>query len=357
VGRVGFDFCPILPAKRRGFLFQGEGYVVTTDAAGRGRAGRKVCPTENQKKEEPTMNGRWTKILITLTLILTLALAGACPRPVEPEEPTPRIFVDDLGRTVTLEKVPQRIVSVAPSNTEILFALGLEERIVGVTESCNYPQGALDIPKVGGFAPFDLERVVALEPDVVLAADIHVEVGIPALEEVGITVFALAPRTVDEVLYSIALVGEITGKSREAARLIASLEERIEAITDKTQPLTEAERPGVLYVLWHDPLWVAGSGTFAHDLILKAGGRNIAHDLAAWAVIDLETVIARNPQVIVATHGAAAVRDEPRLAVTRAVMEDRVYLVEEDPFMRPGPRLVDALEQLARLLHPELFRE
>ena len=139
------------------------------------------------------MNGGWIKTLIALTLIVTLVLVGGCPRPVEPAEPEP--FVDDLGRTVTIEEVPQRIVSVAPSNTEILFALGLGNRIVGVTDFCNYPEEALDIPKVGGFAPFDLERVVALEPDLVLATCIHEAVGIPALEEVGITVFALAPKT------------------------------------------------------------------------------------------------------------------------------------------------------------------
>jgi iron complex transport system substrate-binding protein len=301
------------------------------------------------------MNGRWTKVLIALTLILTLVLPGGCPRPIDPVQPEPVIFEDDLGRTVTIEQVPQRIVSVAPSNTEILFALGLEERIVGVTKSCNYPEVALDKPKVGGFAPFDLERVVALEPDLVLAADIHEEVGIPALEEVGITVFALAPKTVDEVLDSIALVGEITGKSEEAARLVASLEKRIKAITDKTQPLTEEERPGTLYVVWHDPLWVAGSGTFAHDLIIKAGGENIAYDIDGWAMIDLETVIARDPEVIIATHGAVGIKDVAALAVTRAAIEGRIYVVEEDPFVRPGPRLVDALEKLARLLHPELF--
>ncbi|MCL0076598.1 helical backbone metal receptor [Dehalococcoidia bacterium] len=301
------------------------------------------------------MNGHWTRILIALTLILTLALAGACPRPAEPVEPVPRTFVDDLGRTVTIEKIPQRIVSVAPSNTEILFVLGLGDRIVGVTEWCNYPEAALDIEKVGGFVPFDLERVVVREPDLVLAAGIHHPDGIAALEEVGITVFALAPKTLGRVLANIALVGEITGKSEEAIRLVTDLEERIEAITARTQLLTDEQRPRVLHLVWHDPLWVAGSGTFADDLIIKAGGKNIAHDLVEWAVIDLETVIARDPEVIIATHGAAGVKDDPRLAATTAGMEDRVYLVEEDPFQRPGPRLVDALEVLAGLLQPELF--
>ena len=285
-------------------------------------------------------------------MVALLPFAAACPV----LEPFPGIFVDDLGREVNIEKAPQRIVSLAPSNTEILFALGLGDRIVGVTDFCNYPAEALDKPKVGGFAPFDLERVVALEPDLVLAAEIHEAEGIPALERLGITVFALAPKTIKEVLTNIALTGEITGKSYEAARLVTSLEKRIKAITDKTQPLTEAGRPGVLFVTWHDPLWVAGSKTFADDLIAKAGGGNIAHDLTGWAIIDLETVIARDPQVIIVTHRADIIRNEPRLGVTEAVTEDRVYLVEGDIFQRATPRLVNALEQLAGLLHPGLLR-
>jgi len=303
------------------------------------------------------MNGRWIRVFMALTLVLTLAVAGGCPRMTEPVEPVPITLDDDKGRTVTFEEVPQRIVSVAPSNTEILFALGLGDRIVGVTDFCDYPEEALDKPKIGDVVPFDLERVVAAEPDIVLATSLHYPDGVAALEGVGVTVFVLAPETLDEVMDNIAVVGEITGKSEQAASLIAGLRERIEAITDKTQPLTDVERPGVLFVIWHDPLFVAGSGTFAHDLIIKAGGGNLAYDLPDWPMIDLETVIARDPQVIIATHGAGPVADEPRLAVTRAMAEDRLYVVLDSPFVRPGPRLVDALEELARLLQPELFRE
>lgn len=306
------------------------------------------------------MNRPWTRILIALTLILTVAMAGACLRPIEPVEPEPTVILthfvtDDLGRTVAIVGVPERIVSVAPSNTEILFALGLGDRIVGVTDFCDYPEAALGIAKVGGFAPFDLERVVALEPDLVLATRLHEAEGIPALEALGITVFALVPETLDEVMDNIALVGAITDRAEEAARLVTGLEERIEAITDITQPLIAAERPGVLYVIWHDPIWTVGSGTFAHDLIMKAGGRNIAYDLAGWVTIGLETVIYRDPEVIIATHGGGGIVDEARLEVTAAVIAGRVYLVEDAPFVRAGPRLVDALEKLAGLLQPELF--
>ena len=292
-------------------------------------------------------------------LMVALLLSATACLP----EPLPGTFVDDLGRTVNIEKVPQRIISLAPSNTEILFALGLEGKLVGVTEFCNYPEAAKAKPKIGGFATVDIERVVSLEPDLVLATSIHEGTVIPALEEVGLTVLALAPKTLDRVLANITLVGEITGKSQEATRLVTSLEERIKTVTDKTRAM--AERPRILYLTWHDPLWTTGLGTLQDDLINKAGGENIAHDLTGHKTIDLETVIHRNPQVIVVNsgHGEAKdlpfyyVKNEPRLAVTEAVMAGRVYQIDADIIDRPTPRMVDGLEQLAKFIHPELFGE
>ncbi|MDI6815095.1 MAG: ABC transporter substrate-binding protein, partial [Dehalococcoidales bacterium] len=268
---------------------------------------------------------RWS-ISILLMVALLFSATACVP------EPLPGSFVDDLGRTVNIEKVPQRIISLAPSNTEILYSLGLEDKLVGVTEYCNYPEAAKAKPKIGGFTTVDIERVVALKPDLILATSIHKKTVIPALEEVGLTVLALAPETVEGVLDNIILVGKITGKSREANRLVTSLEKRIKTITDKTEALTEAERPRVLYLTWHDPLWTAGSGTLTDDLINKAGGQNIAHDLIGHKTIDLETVIHRNPQVIIAVtgHGGAKdlpfyyVKNEPRLGVTEAVMTGKV---------------------------------
>jgi len=271
---------------------------------------------------------RHISVLLMVTLLF---LATACI-----PEPLPGTFIDDLGRTVEIEKVPQRIISLAPSNTEILFALGLGDKVVGVTEFCNYPEAAKAKPKIGGFSTVDIERVVALEPDLILAAAIHEETVIPALERLGLTVFALAPKTLDKVLDNITLVGELTGKSREATRLVTSLEERIKVITDKTRAV--AERPRILYLTWHDPLWTTGSGTIEDDLINKAGGENIAYDLTGHKTIDLETVVQRNPQVIIVTtgHGEAKdlpfhyIRNEPRLEVTEAVMTDRVYQIDAD---------------------------
>lgn len=296
-------------------------------------------------------------VLTIFSLLTTISIG--CQQPS-----SPGTFTDDLGREVHLDSVPQRIVSLAPSNTEILFALGLEDKVVGVTEFCNYPEAAKAKPKIGGFSNADIERIVALEPGLILAADIHNKTVIPALEKVGLTVFALAPKNLDEVLASISLAGEVTGNSQEANQLVTSLEKRIKTITTKTKELAETERPRTLFLTWHDPLWTVGSETLINDLINKAGGENIAQDLSGHKTIDLETVIHRNPEIIIVMSGHGEAKDlpynyvlneEPRLRTTEAVMVGRVYQIDSDIFGRPTPRMVDGLEQLAKLTQPELF--
>jgi iron complex transport system substrate-binding protein len=273
--------------------------------------------------------------------------------------------VDGLGRTVNIEQIPQRIVSLAPSNTEILFALGLGDKVVGVTEYCNYPEEAKAKPKVGGFSTVDIERVVHLEPDLILATHIHSQTVIPALEELGLTVLALTPASLDELMSSITLVGKITGQDKIASNLVDDLGKRVEAVANKTQDLALNQRPRVLYLTWHDPLWTRGKDTLVDDIISKAGGQNIAYDLSGDKTIDLETVLHRDPQVIIASVNMGTgedlpwqyVRTEPRLKNTEALLNNRVYKIDGDLIHRPGPRLVEALEQVAQFIHPELFKE
>jgi iron complex transport system substrate-binding protein len=274
-------------------------------------------------------------------------------------------ITDQLGRLVKLDRMPQRIVSLAPSNTEVLFALGLADMVVGVTDYCNYPPEAKEKPSIGGFSTPNIEQVVALSPDLILAASIHQKQIIPQLEARGMTVFALAPKTLNEVLETITLVGEITDKKEEASRLVTGMGSRIKAITDKTNNLPEAQKPRVFYVTWHDPLKTAGSGTLQDELIRTAGGINVAGNLSGYAGISLEAVIAANPEVIIAGVGMGTGADaplqfaktEPRLRDTDVRQHDRVYAIDVDLVGRTGPRIVDALEQLARFIHPELFGE
>jgi iron complex transport system substrate-binding protein len=299
---------------------------------------------------------KYFSIVATLSILLCLG----CTQ----QSPPPGSIVDGLGRSITIDKTPQRIVSLAPSNTEILFALGLGDKVVGVTEYCNYPQEATTKPKVGGFSNVDIEKVVSLEPDLVLATHIHGKTVIPALEKVGLTVVALTPGSLTGVLDSITLVGKITGRNREASKLINDLSTRIEAVVDDTQTLSPDQKPRVFYITWHEPLMTAGTETLADDVISNAGGQNIAYDISGDKTINLETVLYRDPQVIVVSVGMGSgedlpwqyVQNEPRLENTQALLNDRVYKIDGDVIHRPGPRIVDALEQMAQFIHPEFSK-
>ena len=302
--------------------------------------------------------------LLILLSLLVLSSVDCGSLPAEKTE-FPIQITDQLGRTVGFTRIPERIVSLAPSNTEILFALGLADKVVAVTDYCNYPPEAKEKASIGGFSTPNIEKVVALSPDLVVATSIHQKQVIPNLEQRGITVFALAPKTLDEVLEAITLVGEITGKEKEASNLVREMRERITAVTDKTSSLTEAQKPRVFYITWHDPLKTAGAGTLHDELIQKAGGTNIARNLTGYSGITLEAVIDANPEVMIAGVGMGTGADaplqfavtEPRLRNTDARQHNRVYAIDVDLVGRPGPRIVAALEQFAQYIHPELFKE
>jgi len=300
--------------------------------------------------------------------IFLLSLIVACAPPAEEIEgvaPSPIEVTDQLGRVVKLERMPKRIISLAPSNTEILFALGLADKLVAVTDYCNYPPEAKEKPSIGGFSTPNIEEVVAHSPDLILATSIHETRIIPQLEGKGLTIFTLDPKTLDEALESITLIGEVTGKGEEASRLVAGMRNRIKAVTDKTDNLPEAQRLRVFYITWHDPLMTPGSGTRHNELIRMAGGTNIARDLTGYATISLEAVIEANPQVIIAGVGMGSGKDlpfqyvktEPRLRNVDARINNRVYSIDVDLAGRPGPRITDALEKFAEFIHPELFKE
>ena len=303
------------------------------------------------------------KLKPLVILVALLSLFVACAPPAEDVVPFPIEVTDQLGRVVKLEEVPERIISLASGNTEILFALGLGDKVVGVTDFCDYPPEAKEKPSIGGFSTPNMEEVVALEPDLILAASIHKGEVIPALEGKGLTVFALDPKTIDEILESITLIGEITGKEGEASQLVTEMSNRIKAVTDKTDGLSEAQRPRVFYITWHDPLKTAGGDTWHEELIVKAGGINIAHDLTGYATINLETVIDANPQVIITGAGMGTGVDLPlqfakieeRLRNVDARINNQIYAVPTDLSGRPGPRIVEALELFAKCIHPEIF--
>jgi iron complex transport system substrate-binding protein len=302
----------------------------------------------------------FTKSTRCLLPLLSIALVAVACAPAEATPPG--AIVDDLGRAVNIKQIPQKIISLSPSNTEVLFALGLEDKVVGVTEYCNYPLEALDKNKIGGFSTPDIEKIITLQPDLILADSIHAPEVIPALEEMGLTIFAVAPRNLDRILEDIRVVGKITGTEEKASGLVAQMESRTKAIIDKTTNLEE--RPRVLYVTWHDPLYSVGSGDIIDELIETAGGINIFQgDITGHKVVDIETVIARNPEVIIACtgHGSAGgepvewAKSEPTLQTTEARKNNRIYQIDADLISRNGPRIVEALEWFAYFIHPEIF--
>jgi iron complex transport system substrate-binding protein len=293
----------------------------------------------------------WFLVLLSIVLVLT-----AC----SPTGQTPTQYVvDDLGRLVAINGTPQRIVSLAPSNTESLFALGLGDKVVGVTMYCDYPPEAQEKEKVGGYYGPEIEKIIALEPDLILATDFHRFELIPALEEQGFTVFAVAPQTLDDVLESIQNVGKITGKEEEASGLVNEMQSKIEEIEELTQGL--GERPRVFYVTWHDPIWTVGRNTWIDDLIWIAGGNNtFSQYFESGAMVEIEWVLFCNPEVIVTSSWPGVYEwamNETALNVTDARQNDRMYTCDDNLVQRPGPRLVEGLEWFAYFIHPEIFEE
>ena len=290
----------------------------------------------------------WFLVFLSLALVLTACSPGG-------QTSVDYVF-DDLGRLVAINGTPQRIVSLAPSNTEILFALGLGEKVVGVTDWCDYPPEALEKEKVGGYDTPDIEKIVALNPDLILVAYGTSMDVINTLVGLGLTVFGIKTTDLDDLLNDIKTIGEITDKELEAYALTSEMENRIQAVTNQTEELEE--RPSVFYIVWHDPLWTAGSETFIHELIEKAGGVNICQNLTGYTTISIEEVVACNPEVIITSEWSFEwAQNETLLEGTDARQYDRVYQGDDDLVQRPGPRLVEGLEWFAYFIHPEIFEE
>ena len=280
-----------------------------------------------------------------------------------------RRAVDDLGVEVVLDRSPQRIVSLAPNNTEFLFALGLGGRIVGVTNACDYPPEVDAIDEVAGYNTLNIEKIVAVEPDLVVAIRGNDLEGIKALEELGINVFSLEIQTVEQMLLAILRLGALTGTEEAAEDLRNKLQHRIRQV--RRRVLAQDERPRIMWGGWSETVYTAGKGTMIDDVFRLAGGLNAGRAASgAWPQVGLETIIGWSPEVIITTYLPKAEGQTPeevigrevkRLQVTDgwralpAVQKERIYFVDGDWLLRPGPRLVDALERIARLLHPTAF--
>ena len=269
---------------------------------------------------------------------------------------------DQVGRTVNLETIPVRIVSLAPGNTEILYALGLADHIVGVSSYCDYPPAALGKAKTGGFSEVSIESVVALEPDVVFATGGVQDEVAKQLTQLGVKVVVLDACSLADVLAAIKLVGVVTGRTEAAEKIVLQLQERIRTIKAVVQPWAKDTPRKVFYEVWYDPPISVGPGSFIHDLIEMAGGINLMADSGnPYPVANLEEIIDADPDVIIYAHGAmstAQVAERDGWRQMEAVRTGRIVQIEDENILvRPGPRIVDGLEALAKAIYPEAFTQ
>jgi iron complex transport system substrate-binding protein len=288
-------------------------------------------------------------VLLALTLVLASESVQALT------------VVDMLGREVVLREPPRRIVSLVPSATELIYALGGEDTLVGRTDFCDYPPAARTKPSVGGMISPSLETIAMLKPDLVIATTSGNRVETFAkLRQIGIPVYAVHARRIADLLDVTRRLGELTGRQAAVGPFVAGLERRLFAVANAVRPYP---RPRVLYVLWPEPLLVPARDAILTELIGLAGGDSItARESGDYPRFSVEAAVARGPEVILlASHGnpgaPPVARDKwDRLTSLPAVKGTRVHSIDGSLVHRYGPRVVDGVEQLARAIHPEAFR-
>jgi iron complex transport system substrate-binding protein len=304
---------------------------------------------------------------IALTsLVLSFLGAGSAHAqftlPSRDPAPASRDVVDETGRAVRIPQLAQRIVSLAPSLTETLYALGLRDRLVGDTDYCDYPEDAQRKAKVGGAINPSFEEIAALQPDLVLVIkSLNRYDTVRALDGLGIPVYATDPHTIDEIISSTQRLAEILGAPEAGNALAADMEHRLSDLQQRLTPLPPRK---VLFIVWAEPLISVGKDTFIADALRRAGAVSIVDSSQSWPQVNLEEVVKLQPEFLVfATgHGENLAHDIdtfsglPGWRLLDAV-RNRKFAVISDAVNRPAPRIISAIEDLARQLHPEAFVE
>jgi len=310
--------------------------------------------------QKPALSANHSFMMFPLVLFLLIGLLSSYPQPLEGQVKPIR---DALGNEFFLGKPPARIISLAPNLTEILFALGLQEKIIGVTRFCNYPPEVSRITKVGGVIDPSLEKITSLKPDLILAFRGTPLSVLSKMKDSSFPLFVLDEGTsLAELLPLIQTIGLVTGSERQANQLSQQLQSRITAV--QTKITSTNHRPKVFLLLSGSGYWTCGRQSFLHDLIIKAGGENIAaFRPSRWALLGSEELVKSAPEMIV-----ILAPDQKAFTATRerflkkaifkslpAIIHGRLAWLDEDSASRFGPRLVKTLEDLARFLHPECF--
>jgi len=289
-------------------------------------------------------------LLVFLTVILAVFYASISYA---------RIVTDEIGRSVNVTSAPQRIVSLAPGLTEILYSLGLDEEIAGVTSYCNWPQQARQKPRIGGFTNPSLEKIVSLKPDlIIVTADGNRKDIIQHLERIGLSVYVTNPSDTDGILKSILHIGEITNREKEAGKLVQKLQKRLNNIAEQ---ISHKSKPRVFFQIGLEPVITVGRGTLINETIERAGGINVASlNTARYPRYSAEGIMQASPEIILF---APMINDKEFTVVKKfwhefkgvpAVKNNKIYPVNTDLISRASPRIVDAIEKMALIFHPDI---
>ena len=306
-------------------------------------------PCFERTKGRPVFN-----LSLFFALILAVSLIHVSPLEAQ------RVFVDELDRKVVVPDVPRRIVSLAPNITEILYALNLGGRIVGVTRFSDYPEEAKQKSKVGTYVNFNIEKIVSLQPDLIIATyGGNPKAAILRLEKLGFPVYVTKAKTVKDVLNVIEDIGTVTDTRERAATIVNRLKKRIRGVTDR---IRNAPRPLVFLQINAKPLMTVGAGSFHNQIIDLAGGRNLAEGSSArYPRYSIEDVLQRGPDyILISTMDRSDLFEQQKADWMRwqnipAVRNNRICFIDSDLIDRASPRIVDGLEEMAKLIHPELF--
>jgi len=289
-------------------------------------------------------------LLVSLITILWISTSSSATR----------TFIDEVGREVTFPFPPQRIVSLAPNITEILFSLGLDEEIVGVSIHCNFPEKARIKPRVGSYISVDFEKITSLKPDLIIATGAgNTREMVDRLGKLGFPSYVIYPKNFNDIMKSILNIGEVVNRERAAKRITEEMRKRSHRVVELTQGLPRLK---VFIQISDAPMVTVGQGSFADDLIRLAGGENIAgKEKEVYPRFGMEEILKRSPEVIVISSMnprgdyQKVLQEWKRWTTIPAVKNGRLYLIDSDLLDRPSPRIIDGLEELAKVLHPDQF--
>lgn len=271
-------------------------------------------------------------------------------------------YIDQAGRKVDVPVSPQRVVSLAPSITEIVYSLERQDMLVGATQYSNHPEAAKELPRVGSYVRLDLEKIVALKPDLCLGIrDGNPEYTVKKIEALGIPVYVIDPRNLRDIIDVVDRLGRVLGARRKAAELIRTMQARMAAIRVKVESIPE--RPRVFFQIDAAPIITVGKDTFIHELITLAGGINVAGGQEPYPRYNWEQILMLQPEIaIVASMAGGHSPEELKSGWLKwpqipAVKKGRIHVVDANLIDRPTPRLIDGLEEFTRIIHPEFFND